>query len=390
MEDKTNTYNSREIPVRSTEEDLTGEISLKDILRKLWVKRKFIVIVTTIFLMLGLVIAFSSPVKYTAQCTILPQGNRQSSTGNLGNLASIVGVNMGTNVVTDGNISASIYPEIINSLPFVREIMQVPITVEKSIGREITLYEYYTSPEYREINVLAVVKKYTIGLPHTVAAAFRPKKKQREDTEIGENINTTNDTTTIERITPQEQSVYNTIKGAIQYQYNTKEGVIKLGYTFSEPLAAAQVSEQLHKSLEKYVVTYRLEKVAESLSFVEQSYAEARRDFIQKQTNLAAFQDANRGLVTATSKATEAHLRSEYDIAFTVYNELAKQREQTQLAVKEAKPVLTILNPVIVPLKNSAPQREKIIVAFIFLGLIASCSWIFISPIIKEITKSEK
>lgn len=359
------------------------EIELKDLIVQLWKNRKFILMVTNIFFLLGILIAFTSPVEYTAQSVILPQSAKQSSMGNLGNLASIVGVNMGTAVMTEGSISTAIYPQILNSLPFVREIMETPIVVEKSNRKAITLYEYYSEKEYRKVNILAVIKKYTIGLPRTLISAFRrPKNKQQE---VSVNTIITPDSLGIVKITQQEQSVYNAIKGSIKYEYNAKEGVIKLGYTFPEALAAAQVSEQLHKSLEKYVIDYKTEKVQENLTFVEQSYAEARKDFLQKQSNLAAFQDANRGLITATGRATETRLRSEYDIAFTVYNELAKQLEQARLSVKEEKPVLTVISPVIVPLQKSSPNIGRLLVIFSLLGFIISNVWVLTIPYLKGI-----
>ena len=360
----------------------SDEIDLKDLIVQLWKKRKFILTVTGLFFLLGIFIAFTLPVEYTAQSVILPQSGRQSSLGNLGSLASIVGVNMGTTVMAEGNISTGIYPQIVNSLPFVREIMETPIVVERSDGKEITLYEYYSEKKYRSKNVFTVIKKYTIGLPGTLISAFRSSKNMQEVT-----IHTaiTPDSTGIVSISRQEQAVYNAIKGSIQYEYNTKEGIIKLGYTFPEPLAAAQISEQLHKSLEKYVINYKIEKVQENLNFVEQSFAEARKDFLQKQANLAAFQDANRGLITASSRTTETRLRSEYDIAFTIYNELAKQREQAQLSMKEEKPILTVINPVTVPLEKSAPRRSMILAVFLLLGLIVSTGWVLAKPFIEDI-----
>ena len=360
----------------------SDEIDLKDLIVQLWKKRKFILAVTGLFFLLGIFIAFTLPVEYTAQSVILPQSGRQSSLGNLGSLASIVGVNMGTTVMAEGNISTGIYPQIVNSLPFVREIMETPIVVERSDGKEITLYEYYSEKKYRSKNVFTVIKKYTIGLPGTLISAFRSSKNMQEVT-----IHTaiTPDSTGIVSISRQEQAVYNAIKGSIQYEYNTKEGIIKLGYTFPEPLAAAQISEQLHKSLEKYVINYKIEKVQENLNFVEQSFAEARKDFLQKQANLAACQDANRGLITASSRTVETRLRSEYDIAFTIYNELAKQREQAQLSMKEEKPILTVINPVTVPLEKSAPRRSMILAVFLLLGLIVSTGWVLAKPFIEDI-----
>lgn len=367
-------------------DNTSDEINLKDVLSLIWKKRKFLLIVTSASLLLGIFIAFTLPVQYTAQCVIHPQSGRQNSSANFGRLAAIAGVNLGNTIINDNNMSTSMYPQIINSLPFAREIMQVPIVVEKSQGKEISLYEYYSNKKYRNSNLLSNIRKYTIGLPRTILSAFQQKDKQQ----INYFMPITSDSTGIVKITNQEQAVYNAITNAIQYQYNSRQGIITLGYTFPEALAAAQISEQLHKTLEKYVVNYKTEAVLENLMFVEQSYQEAQQDFFQKQSNLAEFQDANRGLITATSRVVETRLRSEYDIAFTIYNELARQREQAQLAVKETKPILTIINPVIIPLNESAPEKTKIIAVFIVLGLFLSVIWSLIGHFLKDIVKSLK
>ncbi len=362
------------------------EIDLADIIRQLWIKRKFILTVTGFFLLLGILIAYTAPVQYTAQCVILPQSSRQNAPANLGGLAAIAGVNIGTTLINEGNISPSIYPQVINSFPYVREIMQIPIIVEKSEGEEITLYDYYSNKKYRENDLPAIIKKYTIGLPHTIISALR--SHNIEEANINPFINSNGNG--IVKITPQEQTVYDAIKNAIQYEYNSRQGILTLGYAFPEALAAAQISEQLHKTLEKYVVEYKTKTVQENLIFVEQSYQAAKKDFLQKQTNLADFQDANRGLVTATSRATETRLRSEFEIAFTIYNELARQREQAKLAIEETRPVLTVINPVIVPISKSAPQRTKTIAVFLIIGLVAPIIWVMTAPFFGYITGNIK
>jgi uncharacterized protein involved in exopolysaccharide biosynthesis len=81
----------------------------------------------------------------------------------------------------------------------------------------------------------------------------------------------------------------------------------------------------------------------------------------------------------------EARLRNEYDIAYTIYRELATQREQAKIAVKENQTILTLVNPPVVPLVKSAPRRSIIIVGFLLLGVVISVGWVLISPIFKAI-----
>ncbi len=188
-------------------------------------------------------------------------------------------------------------------------------------------------------------------------------------------------------LTDEEERVYKTIQSSLTQNFNQKDGYLTLEYSFPEAEGAAQITDQVRKTLGKYVISFKSEKAEDNLAFVEQSYEDARKDFLEKQSRLASFRDANRGLTTATAQATEQRLRSEYDLAFSVYSELAKQREQAKLSVKETKPVLTVIEPVVVPSQKSAPRRGIILIGFLFFGLVVGCAWVFIEPVWINIQK---
>lgn len=61
-------------------------------------------------------------------------------------------------------------------------------------------------------------------------------------------------------------------------------------------------------------------------------------------------------------------LTNEYNLAYNVYSELAKQLEQAEIAVNETTPILTVVEPVVVPVERSKPKRGLICVLFTFLG----------------------
>ena len=77
-------------------------------------------------------------------------------------------------------------------------------------------------------------------------------------------------------------------------------------------------------------------------------------------------------------------------MAFTVYNELAKQLEQAKLALKESTPVLTVIDPVVVPQQRSEPRRGMIMAVFLFLGLIIGMGWALTKPFVQDIAKELK
>jgi uncharacterized protein involved in exopolysaccharide biosynthesis len=358
----------------------SDEIDITEILKKLWVKRSFIIKLTVAFLLLGLFVALFSPVQYTSTCTVVPQSGNSSGGGGLGGVAAIMGVNLGTAMMTEGTLSPVMYPEIIKSVPFTREIMKTEVIVEKSNGQPITLYDYYTDKQYRDFNLLGAIKKYTIGLPGVLIGAIRGDKEP----EIVE-TSPAGDSTTVFNLSPEEKSVYNAIQGAVQINPNSKDGYVTIGYVFPEAKVAAQVTDKIYRTLEEYVSQFKSEKLNDNLEFVEISYETARTDFLNAQDRLTSFQDANRGLTTASARSMETRLRNEYDIAFTLYRELATQREQAKIAVKENQTILTLVNPPVVPHEKSAPRRSIIIIGFLFLGVVVAVGWVLAAPSLQAV-----
>jgi uncharacterized protein involved in exopolysaccharide biosynthesis len=361
-------------------ENNSDEIDITEILKRFWIKRGFILKLTAIFLLIGLFIALFSPVQYTSTCTVVPQTGNRSGSSSLSSVAAIMGVNLGTAMMTEGTLSPNIYPQIIKSVPFTREIMKTEVIVKKSNGQPITLYDYYADKQYREFNLLGAIKKYTIGLPGVIIGAIRGGNQ----TTIEETV-PLNDSTNVFNLSVTERRVYKAIQTAMEVNLNSKNGYVTIGYTFPEAKVAAEVTDKIYQTLEEYVSQFKSEKLNDNLEFIEKSYETAREDFLNAQDRLSSFQDANRGLTTASARSMEARLRNEYDIAYTIYRELATQREQAKIAVKENQTILTLVNPPVVPLVKSAPRRSIIIVGFLFLGVVVSVGWVLISPVFKAI-----
>src|SRR5690554_3764494 len=356
------------------------EIDITGFLKKLWLKRRFILITTVIFLLIGLFYAMIAPVQYTSTCTVVPQTGNRSGGSSLGSVAAIMGVNLGTAMMTEGTLSPNIYPKIIKSVPFTREIMKTEVIVKKSNGQPITLYDYYADKQYREFNLLGAIKKYTIGLPGVIISAIRGGN-QSTIVETSSVVDSTN----VFNLSSTERRVYNAIQKAIDINPNSKSGTVVIGYTFPEAKVAAEVTDKIYNTLEEYVSQFKSEKLNDNLKFIEKSYETAREDFLNAQDRLTSFQDANRGLTTASARSMEARLRNEYDIAYTIYRELATQREQAKIAVKENQTILTLVNPPVVPLVKSAPRRGIIIIGFLFLGVVVAVGWVLAAPSLQAV-----
>ena len=167
---------------------------------------------------------------------------------------------------------------------------------------------------------------------------------------------------------------------------NDKEGYVTLSANMSEPIAAAQLASKVQTMLQKYITEFKIEKAQANLDFIDERYADAKKQFELKQGELAEFRDANRNFASAVAKTTEERLSNEYTVALGVYSELAKQREQANIQVKENTPVFTIVEPVTVPTERSKPKRGLICVAFVFLGGFLGIGLVLVLPFLAQVS----
>ncbi|MHA7108852.1 GNVR domain-containing protein [Sunxiuqinia elliptica] len=346
----------------SSQED---EIDLIALSKDLWVGRKTIIKWVLGGILIGLFIALLSPKEFTVTSTMVPQ-SAQSGSGSMGGLSSLAamaGVNLPTGSGGE-SLSPMVYPKIVQSAPFLLELMDTPFQMEEA-SQPISLYTYYT--EYKKPGVLGAIKKYTIGLPGVILKAIRKSSE-----EIG-----TGDTDSLLRLSPEQYQVAKALREKVILNINDKEGTIALSVSLHNPRLTAQVANKAQQMLQHYITTYRIQKAQEQLGFVQARYEEKKAEFMGIQDKLALFRDRNKNVSSAIAQTEEQRLQSEYNMAFSVYSELAKQLEQAQIKVKEDTPVLTIIEPVQVPLEKSSPNRPMILIIWTFLGGIIGVSTIF-------------
>ena len=72
---------------------LNGDrVDLIALMKNIWLGRRIVLITFGLFVVLGVLIAMLSPVKYRAGAVLLPQVEDQRDLGQLGGLASLAGV----------------------------------------------------------------------------------------------------------------------------------------------------------------------------------------------------------------------------------------------------------------------------------------------------------
>ncbi len=352
--------------------NIDDNIDLIKLVKTFWNGRKTILKWMLFSGFLGLLIALLSPKEYTVKTTMVPQtGQSESKLGGLSSLAALAGFNLDINNQGQ-SVSPLLYPQILNSVPFQLELMNIPLSFSE-VNHPISLFEYYT--KIARPSILSLIRKYTLGLPAKVITVL----KGTPDTAIQSNSQG------LISLSVKQEDIRDMLMSKISLILDVKLGLLTLDASFHDPLISAQVAEKTRELLQKYITRYKIEKVKDQLLFVEGRYLEKKADFIKVQELLARFRDQNKNVSSALVRTEEERLQSDFSLASSVYTELAKQLEQAKIKVKEETPVFSIIEPVIIPGKSSKPKKLIIITICLFIGGIMRTAIIFGKPTIRKI-----
>ena len=347
------------------------EIDLLALLLKLWKGKKTILKYFILFFCLGIFIAIFSKKEYTASSLVLAQDGN-SSGGGITGLASFAGINISSS--SSEFILPKLYPSIAQSIPFQKKMIQTLIQVKDS-EVPITYEEYYT--KYQKETFIDILEKYTIGLPSVIMSS--------KEEDVLPTTTVVQDSTGVYNISREERGLFSLLNSQFKITTNEKENTINLSFSMEEPQAAAQMLQQAENYLQETIIEFKTCKTKRQLDFIQKQYESAEKAFKEKQIQLAAFQDMNRGLISAIPMTRQTQLQSEYNLAYNLYLELAKQLETQKIKVQEDTPAFISIEPVSIPLDKSKPNKVMIIAIWSFLGIILGISVIFGKDFLKNI-----
>lgn len=335
------------------------EIDILALIKRLWEKKTFIIKVTIVFAFIGLFVAISSPNVYTSSCIFVPQTSKKSSGGGLSSLAALAGISLG-DMGSGETLSPVVYPQILENIDFKKDLMYSKIKFQ-DYDEPIALIDYFTNPKYAKFNLISTLKKYTIGLPFTILKSLKSQQDAMSMYEKSDSLKS---------YTEEEFKCAEILGKCISMTLEDKKGFITISASLGEPIAAAQLCQVMFDLLQKYVTDFKIMKAQNQLSFINNRYEETKVQFEEKQKRLASFMDANKVISSAQARVEQDKLTAEYNLANTIYSEMARQRLQAEIQVKEDTPILTAVKPVVVPFKKSKPQRAKILIIWCFMGIV--------------------
>lgn len=361
------------------------EIDLLKLVRKIWNSRNLILKVCGIGTLIGLIINFGTPKEYTASTLVAPEGYRRSSSSGIGALAGMADIDISSSSTTERDaIYPSLYPSIANSTPFLIRLFNIKVCEQKdSIVMPLSQYlkERQKVPWWNSITSLpAKLIGRTISLFKDTSDENREKTKTKIDPFW---------------LTREEAGMARAIASRINIEVDKKKKTIKIFVTMQDPQVAATVADTVQARLKEYITEYRTSKARRLLEYAEKLRKEARAEYYEAQKRYTRYADGNQGLVKLTSRAEQARLRNEMDLAQATYNQTEQQVQIAKAKVEKETPVYAVIQPVQIPLSPSKPRKMVILAGCIFLAGAGSISWIlfakdFVEDFLRNIRRKRK
>ncbi|MEI7831014.1 MAG: Wzz/FepE/Etk N-terminal domain-containing protein [Prolixibacteraceae bacterium] len=320
---------------------LNPEIDFVHLAKTIWQRRMLVVKLTGIAAVLGFLLSFLSPVRYTSTTTMVQEIMDPTITLNeakfsaISALAAVAGVDI--NGLSKAKMSTKTFSAILTSVPFRKELMKTTLNFG---GKDTatTLYNYYS--------------KRTLNSPIDVPDSQNPNQLTREELNINKILD--------KQITIQ----------ILDDQY------ISISCTLPKAKAAAQLTRKAEQLLQHFLTDLQTEKPRANLQFVQERYDQAKSNFLQIQEELTLLQEERKKPETLSFKSAvsqtlqERRLSADCRLAEKLYAELATKLEQSKITLNEQIPVFRIVDPVTIPTEKSSPNRSKTTLIFAFFGFV--------------------
>ena len=314
----------------------SDEINLIEVAKTVWNGKKLIVIITSFFILIGVVSALLSPVVFTSSTTFIPSSQEGSSGSSLSGVASLVGINLGA--MSSGNeIPSSMYPQVSESVEFKRLMLEEFIDEKKQVVFKNYLADYYSFDNNSEFN----------NLNKSFVSQF-------------------------------ENDLFNIINDILTISVNQKDGFVTISANMPESEYAAYAAINARNILQKIIINNKIKSAKQNLEFSEEQLKSKKIEFDEIQNKLGYFNDSNLNIVTSSIINEREKLEAEFQIINAVIVELSKQVEQNKLQVSKDTPVFSIIKEATMPVKKSSPNRTKMVLMFGFIGFVLSAVFVII------------
>lgn len=340
---------------------------LEDIIKKLWKKRLFILGVCSTVLIISIIYIVSLPRTYRTEVTLLPEVVTDGGlSGNLGSLASLAGVKLGSGSSEDA-IYPEFYPKVVASTPFVMELRDVPIITDDK--KKMTFYSY-------------VMDNQKLPWWSAFFHLIFSKNKIEEETKDIQILDSTK--AEVFQLTKKQLAFEKNLRQMITCRVDKKTDMVTIDVEMQDPIIAAYMADVIKEKLQTYITNYRTSKARNDMLYMEKIVEDSRKDYLEAQHKYAVYADSYKSLVLETFSQEQDRLESEMQLAYTVYSQAFQQLQLAKAKVQEHTPVFVTVQPAVVAEKPSGPKRMVFVFMMGVLSFLLSSSWVLFKESYKQ------
>ncbi len=160
------------------------------------------------------------------------------------------------------------------------------------------------------------------------------------------------------------------LRKAMQVSINVRPSTVTFSVEARTPGLAAAIAETTLAALNEANVLLRQSRAAAEQNFASDRSEHARAELGSAESTLTKFYERNRVITQSPGlQMEEARLRRIVEMAQQVYVQLRLQAEQAAIQAVRNTPVISVIDPPLVPVKRSWPNRRLAIAAGLTIGL---------------------
>jgi uncharacterized protein involved in exopolysaccharide biosynthesis len=350
--------------LENTEEQKTG-IDYVQLLKILLKHKTLYYKVLGITFVVACVIGLSLPKYYKCTVTLSPEMSSTRSSSSLAALASNFGVNLkGAMGSSTEALFPTVYPDLMNSTKFKAGLFTIPVTIEgdKEEGIPDTTMTYY---DYLKDKQKA--PWWSVAISGTMQWLVDLIVEKKPDS-----VTTVNPF----RLTKQQTRIVKVINNKISCDVDKKTMVISIEVTDQDPVICATIADSVKMRLQRAITDYRTSKARVDLEYCEKMVIEAKERYDEATKAYVRFADGNQKVFLQNYRQKMSMLEDEMQLQRTMYRQLCSQMQQAEMRVQEDTPAFTTLENATVPVKNSGPNKKKIVLVFLFLAFVVTSVWV--------------
>lgn len=351
------------------------EEEIFDLIRKLLNHKKWIFCATVLFFVLGVIVAFTSIKRYTVSVVVAPESSSTSIGGTIGSLASMAGFDIGGIDGGQDAIYPMLYPEIMESLPFLTDLYQVP--VQSLDGRIDTTYWGYRKCYHRR-TISEKVKDAPKKMAKKIAGLFVKKQPFLGNPDVLDPY----------YLSEGQLSMVEGLRKDMHINVDKKTDVITISFTSQEPKVSAIMADSITSRLQEVISAYRTKKAKNDYDYINKQYLRSKSDYETAQLAYAIHQDRNMGIKLERAMIESNRLEADKDLKFELYNQWSQQLQLAAAKVQESTPAFTVLKPAAIPALPSSRRKVATILIWTVMGFILSVIGVAIKdPVLKACRK---